>query len=373
MSGWLQRNRSLLVIGLGTVAALLVAVLLTGGPRTGADQDPENPGTRGAQALVQVLGDEGVEVEIVRSAAALEEQSLGADTTVVVSSPDNLGRSTAGRLLAAASAAGSTVVVAGPGAGAVEALGIDSTVSFTSFDGSQAECTDTGLADLSGLEVEVDSAISYATTAGCFPDAGGYALASAGDDLVLLGATGIMENDQVLRADNAAVALRLLGQRPRVVWYVPSLDDLVGDDGVGLRSLLPRWLLPAVWLMGIAMLAVVWWRGRRLGALATEPLPVTVRSLETTEARGRLYRSTSARGHAAGVLRRSTRGDLTAHLRLPASDASVLVRDVAARLDRSTTDIEALIGEGATAPTTDDELIRLAAALAELDREVRRT
>ena len=50
----------------------------------------------------------------------------------------------------------------------------------------------------------------------------------------------------------------------------------------------------ALWLLGIAMLAVIWWRGRRLGALASEPLPVTVRSLETTEARGRLYRSTSA-------------------------------------------------------------------------------
>ena len=371
MSGWLQRNRSLLVIVLGTLAALLVAVLLTGGPSTGADQDPENPGARGARALAQVLDDEGVDVEIVRSAAALEAQTLGADTTVVVSSPDNLGESTADRLLAAA--AESAVIVAGPGPGAVEALGIDSTVSFTSFDGSQADCSDTGLADLTGLEVEVDAGLTYATTTGCFPGDGGYALASTGDDIVLLGATGIMENDQVLRADNATVALRLFGQRPRVVWYVPSLGDLAGDDGVGLRSLLPRWLLPAVWLMGIAMLAVVWWRGRRLGALATEPLPVTVRSLETTEARGRLYRSTSARGHAADVLRRSTRNDLTAHLRLPASEVSVLVRDIASRLDRPTTDIEALIGEGAAAPTTDDELIRLAAALAELDREVRRT
>ena len=51
----------------------------------------------------------------------------------------------------------------------------------------------------------------------------------------------------------------------------------------------------------------------------------------------------------------------------------MLVRDVAARLDRPTDDIDTLIGERATAPGTDDELIRLATALAELDREVRRT
>lgn len=372
MTDWLQRNRSLLVIGLGTLAALLVAVLFTGGPRTGADHDPENPGARGARALAQVLSDEGVEVEIVRSASALEDRSLGADTTVVVTSPDNLGQSTADRLLAAA--ADSTVVVAGAGPGAVEALGVDAGAAYASLAGPQAgDCTDTGLGDLSDLTIEVDGAASYATTAGCFPSESGWALASAGDDLVLLGAAGIVENDQVLRADNAAVALRLLGQHPRVVWYVPSLEDLVGDDGVSLRSLLPTWLVPAIWLLGLQVLAVIWWRGRRLGALAVEPLPVTVRSLETTEARGRLYRSASARGHAADVLRRSTRDELSTHLRLPPAEVGVLVRDVAARLDRPAADIDALIGERATAPGTDDELIRLATALAELDREVRRT
>ena len=62
MSGWLQRNRSLLVIGLGTMVALLVAVLLSGGPRTAADHDPDNPGAKGARALARVLEQEGVEV-----------------------------------------------------------------------------------------------------------------------------------------------------------------------------------------------------------------------------------------------------------------------------------------------------------------------
>ena len=372
MSDWLRRNRSLFVIGLGTLAALIVAVVFTTGPRTGADHDPENPGARGAQALAQVLGDEGVAVEIVRSATALEDQPLGADTTVIVTSPGNLGQSTADRLLTAG--AGSTVIVVGPAPGALEALGVDASSTSARLDDTQAgNCTDTGRGDLSELSIAVDEAVSYATTAGCFPSTTGWALASAGDDLVLLGAPGIMENDQVLRADNAAVALRLFGQHPRVVWYVPSLDDLVGGDGVGVRSLLPRWLIPGLWLLGLAMLAVIWWRGRRLGPLSVEPLPVTVRSLETTEARGRLYRSASARGPAADVLRRSTRDELASHLRVPSTDVEVLVRDVAARLARPTTDIDALVGERAAAPATDDELIHLATALAELDREVRRT
>ena len=309
----------------------------------------------------------------MRSADALEETSLGEDTTVLVTSPENLGRTTAARLLGTASQS-SGVVVVGAGPGVVEALGVETTASYATLDGpQQGDCTDTGLGDVSGLEIEVDAAGSYATTAGCFPSDSGWALASGGRGLVLLGADGIVENDQILRADNAAVALRLFGQQARVVWYVPSLDDLVADDGVSLRSLLPTWLVPGLWLAALTMLSVIWWRGRRLGPLATEPLPVTVRSLETTEARGRLYRSASARGHAADVLRRSTRNELAGHLRLPATDTEVLVRDVAARLDRPTDEIDTLIGERATAPGTDDELIRLATALAELDREVRRT
>ncbi|PUA81667.1 DUF4350 domain-containing protein [Nocardioides currus] len=372
MNAWLRRNRSLLVIGLGTLLALVVAVMLSGGPRTSAPHDPENPGASGARAVAQVLEDEGVEVDVVRSADALEQRAPDADTTVVVTSPDNLGRSTARRLLTATD--DSTVVVVDAGQGAIDALGIDADAAYASFEGAQTgDCADTGLGDLSELRIEVDAAASYATTAGCFPGAAGWALASAGPDLALLGAAAILENDQVLRADNAAVALRLLGQHTRVVWYVPSLDDLVGDDGVGLASLLPPWLVPGLWLLGLAMVAVIWWRGRRLGPLAVEPLPVAVRSLETTEARGRLYRSVSARAHAAASLRRSTRAELAAHLRVPAAEVAVLVRDVSARLDRPATDIDALIGEQAPEPATDDELIRLAAALAELDREVRRT
>ena len=61
------------------------------------------------------------------------------------------------------------------------------------------------------------------------------------DRLLLFGADQALTNDQILRADNAAVALRLLGQDERLVWYVPSLDDLTGDDGVSLATLLPGW------------------------------------------------------------------------------------------------------------------------------------
>lgn len=372
MRGWWGRHRTAALVGTGTLVSLVVAVLLATGPGTSATQDPGNPGGTGARAVARVLADEGVDVEVVRSASALEDATLDAGTTVLVTTPDNLGRSTARRLLAHAGSA--RVVVADPGPGAVEALGVEVDGVGDVPDGPRgAGCTDGSLEGLRGLAVDVDRATAWPTTTGCFGGPDGWWLASADEGLLLLGAAGVLENDQVLRADNATVALRLLGGREHLVWYVPDLADLAGDDGVSLRSLLPPWLLPAVWMAGLAMVAVAWWRGRRLGPLATEPLPVTVRALETTHARGRLYRDAGDRAHAGRALRRHSRVAAAAHLRLPDRDDDALVRDVARAVGRSEDEVAALLADTAPPPRTDDELIRLADSLASLDREVRAT
>ncbi|KRF35191.1 DUF4350 domain-containing protein [Nocardioides sp. Soil805] len=373
MRGLWERHRTAALIGAGTLVALATAVLLGTAPGTSAIHDPDNPGGTGARAVARVLADEGVDVEVARSASALEDTAVDAGTTVLVTSPDNLGRSTARRLLAHAGSA--TVVVADPGPGAVEALGVEVDGVGSVPDAPRgAGCTDAALDDaLRGLAVDVDRATDWPTTTGCFGGRDGWWLASADDGLLLLGAPGILENDQVLRADNATVALRLLGRGDRLVWYVPDLADLAADDGVSLRTLLPPWLVPAVWMAGLAMVAVVWWRGRRLGPLATEPLPVTVRALETTHARGRLYRDADDRAHAARALRRHSRAAAAAHLRLPTDDGDTLVRDVARAVARPGDEVAALLDDSAPPPRTDEELIRLADSLAALDREVRAT
>ena len=53
----------------------------------------------------------------------------------------------------------------------------------------------------------------------------------------------------------------------------------------------------------MAFLVVGVWRGRRLGPIMTEPLPVTVRAAETVEGHGRLYHRLNARDRAANALR----------------------------------------------------------------------
>src|SRR5262245_46823529 len=97
VTGWrgsAARHRTTAIMTLGVAAALVVIVLLGGGPRTATDLDPDNPGPNGGQALARVLDGQGVEVTVARGAEALEATDLGDDTMVVVTSTELLGRTT---------------------------------------------------------------------------------------------------------------------------------------------------------------------------------------------------------------------------------------------------------------------------------------
>jgi hypothetical protein len=369
--GFLARNRGSLLIGLGLVAAVAVAALTGGGDNT-TPMDPDNAGPEGARAVARVLDAEGVDVEVARSADELEDVAVGSDTSVVVVLPGNLGEVTIDRLLAHTGGA-AHVIVLGADIGAAEALGAPVTPSNVELgDGRGAGCVDP-LFD--GLTVEVDSAPVY-EGGDCFPGDLGAVVLRPRDGLLLFGADQAFTNDQVLRADNSAIALRLLGQDRRLVWYVPSAADLSAGEGVSLASLLPRWVFPGLWVVALAVAAVVVWRGRRLGPLAAEPLPVVVRAVETTRSLGRLYRRAGDRAHAAAALRRSARSRCAERLRLGSRfDPAGLVREVARRTGRPETEVAQLLDPppGDQGPTTDRDLITLAQALAELDREVRRT
>lgn len=367
---FLARNRASLLIGLGLVAAVVIAAL-TGGADNTTPMDPDNAGPSGARAVARVLDDEGVDVVTARSADELEDVAVGSDTSVVVVLPGSLGEATIQRL-AEHTGGAARVIVLGADIGAAEALGADVPPSNVELgDGREAGCVDP-LFD--GLTVEVDTAPVY-EGGDCFPGDLGAVVLRPRDGLLLFGADQAFTNDQVLRADNAALALRLLGQDRRLVWYVPSLADLSAGEGVTLTSLLPRWTFPGLWVAALALVAVVVWRGRRLGALAAEPLPVVVRAVETTRSLGRLYRRAGDRAHAAAALRRSARSRCASRLRLGSRfDPAGLVREVARRTGRPETEVAQLLDPppGDPGPTTDRDLIHLAQALAELDREVQR-
>ncbi|RNL61152.1 DUF4350 domain-containing protein [Nocardioides marmoriginsengisoli] len=367
-TSWVRRYRALLIVGAGFVAAIVFAALGTGGTHGGV-ADPGNADPEGARALAQVLGDQGVDVRVVRSADDLDRTTADADTTVVVTGTEDLGESTVRRLLDHARDA--DVIVVEPRYGAAQLFGVDRSGSVLDGVSVVASCTDSRL---EGLRIEVEAATGYAGDGGCFPAGEGALMVSPSPGVTLLGSTDLISNEQITQADNAAIALRLFGQHDRLVWYVPSLSDLDGADGVSLGSLLPRWLRPALLLGAVAMLSVLWWRGRRLGRLATEPLPVAVTAIETTLSRGRLYRKVNDRAYAAAALRSAARRRVAESLNLPrgaVTDVDGLVRDVAAHTALDHARVRELLADG-PAPSSDHDLTHLANDLADLMREVRR-
>lgn len=372
-------------VALSVAAAVGLTVWQTSDPQYGARLDPRNPGADGGQAVARVLAEQGVQVDVVRSAAELADAAPDGDTTVLVTSTGALADNTVDDLRDRA--ARSSVVLVDPSHLVVERIDPGVATLPAVADDLAAGCVGAVPVDPADLRLTVDAATAYdahgtpTDTGGCFPATGGYLLAgltAPGTDgrtvqLWAFGAGDALTNDQVLRADNAAIALRLLGGRDRLVWYVADPADSRAGDPVTLTSLLPRGLVPSLWLVAAAVLAWMLHRGRRLGPLVSEPLPVVVRAVETTVSRGRMYRRSGDRAHAATALRDRAVRALSERLSLhrPAPDA--LVARVADRTERTAADVSALLyGEVyGEAPATEGELIRLAQELERLIQEVR--
>ncbi|NBM20876.1 DUF4350 domain-containing protein, partial [Streptomyces sp. GC420] len=199
--------------------------------------------------------------------------------------------------------------------------------------------------------------------------------AANGGDTVLLGAPDPLYNDRLDQQGNASLALQLLGSRPHLVWFLPSLSDptATGDGGdQSLADLLPSGWSWALLQLTVAAVLTVLWRARRLGPLVTERLPVVVRASESAEGRARLYRKTDARDRAAAVLRSATRARLAPLVGVPHAHAhspEALIPSVSAQLGDMDRDFHTLLF--GPAPSDDTGLVRLADQLDALEREVR--
>lgn len=363
-----RRYRWPVVVVVCFVLAVGVALWTGGGDdEYGGDLDPRNTGPEGAQAVAKVLDREGVDVTIVRSADELADAEVDASTTVLVTGTESLASSTIRHLRRQAREA--NLVLADPPSYVIDEIDELDTRISGAVDDVAADCDDP-LYD--GLTLTVDTATAYERE-GCFPTDEGHLLVTGRSGTVYLGAAEALTNDQVLRGDNAAVALRLLGQDGRLVWYVPSLEDTVGGEAVSLSELLPRWIGPGLWMAALALLALVLWRYRRLGPLSTEPLPVVVRAVETARSRGRMYRKGGDRAHAAAALRTAARRRLAERLALGRQASEDAVIDaVAARLDRRREDVAVRLSDSGPVPDTDARLVHLAQELSQLIREVPR-
>ena len=95
------------VVLLGVALLVLLALSAT---RPTAPLDPDGAGREGGMAVAEVLRDQGVDVEVVRSIGALEAQAPDR-STVLLADPANLGPGATRRLADASRTAGRLVLV----------------------------------------------------------------------------------------------------------------------------------------------------------------------------------------------------------------------------------------------------------------------
>jgi len=157
--------------------------------------------------------------------------------------------------------------------------------------------------------------------------------------MTMIAAPRFLTNEYLAESGNASLALNLLGSKQRVAWYMGTPYDTStlgasGQGGVALTA--PAWVNAAALAAALVFLMAGLWRGRRLGPLMTEPLPVVVPASEATRGRARLYRRGRAFGHAAAALRAGSARRLTQRLGLgPHANRDAITTAVAAS---STTD-----------------------------------
>ncbi|OII69038.1 DUF4350 domain-containing protein [Streptomyces sp. CC77] len=382
---WARARGVLLVLALIVVAG--IALALARSSEHHGRLDPRSADRNGSLAVAELLQDRGVSTRVVTS---LDEAvaAAGPQVTLLVAGPDLLtdGQQTALRERTA-TAGGRTVLVA-PGWPSTTALAPGVTTDLPSeSEVLQPACTlpeavRAGAVRLGGERYEVGAGTAAES---CYAGDGLPTLVklqdAAGGDTVLLGSPDILFNHRLSEEGNASLALQLLGSREHLVWFLPSpADSSAGGDGDidapgGGKSFFD--LIPSGWLWGTLQLVVAGvlaaiWRGRRLGPLVMERLPVAIRASEATEGRARLYHRADARDRASAVLRSAARTRLAPLVGVPTRDAHsphLLLPALSARLADRQRDVQSLLF--GPAPTDDTTLVRLADQLDALEREVR--
>ncbi|HET9382179.1 MAG TPA: DUF4350 domain-containing protein [Streptomyces sp.] len=378
---WTRTRGLALAVVLLLTAAVALAVLRSGGHHEHLDPRSADPG--GSRAVAELLADRGVSTRVVTTLDRAAD-AAGPDTTLLVATPDLLtGRQQSLLRASYADTGGRTVLVApknasvarlAPGVTAAPSRASDPTLApgCALPDARRAGSADTGGIRYRTTRPDADT---------CYPSEGLPSLlrlpdTSTGGDTVVLGAPDILLNDRLDDEGNASLALQLLGSRPHLVWYLPSLSDTSAATPDEQRSLLD--LLPSGWLWGtlqlfIAAALAALWRARRLGPVVPEKLPVAIRASETVEGHARLYRTANARDRAAAALRSATRTRLAPLVGVPVSQAhapEALLPALSAHLHGDGQARHALLF--GPPPRDDAALVALADRLDALESEVRR-
>ena len=374
-----HRARFWLIAGVGALLVAVVGTVLAGGGGAGgAPLGADSAAPAGALALIEVLRDQGV---IVQSAETLAETErlAGAVADPTVFFFDENGYLTADQLRAMSALAPRTIV-ASP-----DFLTLQTLTPSVGFGGvSQAEVSRAACPVTAAVKADTLSPggptltipAGAASLTGCFASGeNAFALIEqVADDqtLTLLADGTLFNNERIVEAGNAALALNLLGAGEELIWYLPTIADVPGTGSPSLGELTPGWVTPTLLLLVLVFLASSVWRGRRFGPLVAENLPVTVRASETMEGRARLYARSNARLRAVDALRIGAVQRLAGQVGLSRlASLDDVIGMVATVTERSPKDVRAVLVDAV--PASDSELVALSDRIQELERATHRS
>ncbi|TCN44299.1 uncharacterized protein DUF4350 [Kribbella orskensis] len=366
---WRALRTPLLVTGLVVLGAIVI--LIAGAARTSGPFSPDSAKPTGAMALARLLEDHGVDVTGTDFLGEATES--GAGKTLLVAPTGSLSRSDWQRI---SEAQWSHVVLIRPSLRALETLApgvLDATESLPE-DSRDPGCelpaaVKAGTATVGGTSYSAPDAAHT-----CYGDGINNTLVRTEVDgriVDVVGTSRSFTNAELALDGNAALALNLLGTHSELVWYLPQYETSGYDDEENDGPpLVPPEVRYIAWALAFAAFVVALWRGRRLGPVVPEPLPVIVHAAETTEGRARLYRRSRARDRAAAALRESALGKLHKAHGIPRrAEPAAVVSTVAARTGRDPAMLyELLYGQP---PVDDAALMFLSHELDVLTLEVR--
>jgi hypothetical protein len=370
----LRRTRGWVLLAALVVVVALVTAYVSASRGAANRLDPTNPAPAGARAAASILTDQGVRTVRITRSSELAEQAAGG-ATVVVTDTQTLGPAQLDRLsrttgpLVLIEPDDRTLVRLAPSLAAGDQ--VEPVVVAPQCADPAARAAGSALAG--GFSYRRGEVRQRSAPVFCYPAAGArgggsYAVTSSnGRRVTVIGQGDLLINENLAAEGNAALALRTLGSAPTLVWYLPDpLEADTGGEPATILSLVPDWVRWAVLQLLVAVLLAMLWRGRRLGKLVAEPLPVVVRAAETQLGRARLYRQARARGRAGDTLRTAALRRLATRLPAPDGATPAHVADlVAASIGAHPQEVgQVLMGP---APATDAELIRLADRLDELE------
>ncbi len=377
-----QRLRTWRWIGLALVVILALAGVtawLTA-PRPGGHLDPESTSPDGAHAVVTLLRDQGVDVQVACTAADAVRMS-GPDALLLVAQTYYLYDDA---VVSALEAAQGDLLLVEPNTQVRKALAPDIRFAPKGAIGGQPNC-DLREANQAGT-VRFGSTNSYEAVnaatnlTSCYD--GALVRYRDGDrNITAVSTADFMTNSTLLSEGNAALALNLAGASPRLIWYAPQRAEGERTGAKDIFELIPdrfTWIIAQL-VLTVALIAL--WKSRRMGPLVAEQLPVVVRASETVEGRGRLYRSRRARDRAAQALRTATLQRLAPRLGLgtnpePTALVQALVQNAQQRSAHpglSTDPMTLHHNLFGPPPATDDDLVQLALALDNIERQVTRS